>query len=453
METKAKWLWKKTLTENFFETFAISYQLSIVTREPLLEEQLIRALTICQRKVLPLRTCYGERDGETWLREMTQEIVDFELLSDDEKNEDLHRRLHGYNFNTQTGPLWCVKLRRDSHSSPECVFSEEVPGFPHKYSLFLGINHAITDGTSNVIICGFLIQILEDVLFGKEINDKEQLGVFISDEKTNKVKQEQVAVVKGNPELQRTLIKDWQVLQERRSIHKAIFKGVGEKKARTAFLTQSLDAETTAAFIKRCRVEGVTVNSAFTAVCNFAMVDLLVSGGLEQDSYSIQSTHVLNTRRYWEDGTSQYLGCHISLLSGILETPRNFGENFWKHVKPINEEFQMKFKSAYSLQLEGVKELVSETPDFDPTYEFEFCLTNMGLLSKSMTEGGDHVRAVHLLRTVDLNDVSCIYNNFLHTLNRRLTHTLVYNTSLATSHMAKLFCERAFHYLQASLKI
>lgn len=26
-----------------------------------------------------LRTCFGERDGEAWLREMTEEIIDFEV--------------------------------------------------------------------------------------------------------------------------------------------------------------------------------------------------------------------------------------------------------------------------------------------------------------------------------------------------------------------------------------
>ncbi|ROT74435.1 hypothetical protein C7M84_007054 [Penaeus vannamei] len=453
METQGKWLWKKTETEKFYEPFAISYQLTIVTREPLLEEQVIRALTHCQRKVPILKTCFGERDGDIWIREMTQEIIDYELLPDDTKDADLHDKIQQYSFNKETGPLWCVKLKPEFNVSPDAVFGEGVAGFPHRYSLFLGINHAVTDGTSNVIVCGFIVQILDDILAGKEINDEEQLGIYISDEKTKKAIEEQVALVKGNPELQSKLVADWQVLQGRRSLLKTVFKGVGEEKGRSLYRTQNLDAKTTAAFIKRCRAEGITVNSAFAAIANFTVVDLLVHGGFERDSYSIRSTHVVNARRYLEGDTSQYLGCHIMLLNPIFETPRNFSENFWNSAKSIHEEIHSKIKSGYPLQLEGVSDLVSKTPYCNPIFEFEYTTTNMGDITQKITEGGDHVQVLHLLRTADLCKVPCTCNNFIHTLRGHLTHTIVHNSAYFTPHMAEMFCEKVFHYLRACLEI
>ncbi|XP_042888118.1 uncharacterized protein LOC122263646 [Penaeus japonicus] len=450
METKENWLWKKTSTERFNEPFTVSYQLSFVTREPLLEEQFIRALGHLYRKVPLLRTCFGERDGETWLREMPQENTDFEMISDDTKDEDLHAKLMAYNFKKQTGPLWCVKLRPESRSSPNGIIREGVPGFPHKYTLFLGINHAITDGTSNATICGYLIQTLENVLAGKPVNDEEQLGNFISDEKTKKVIQEQMTVVKGDPELQGKLSRENQVLQGRHSILKTVYKGVGEEKARTVFLTREYDIETTAAFIKRCRAEGVTV--AFTAIANFALVDLLVNGGLEQDSYSIRSTHVLNARRYLEGDASQYLGCHITVLTVICETPRNFDENFWNYAKPVNVELQTKIKSGYSLQMEGMND-VPKTSDFDPFFEFDYCITNMGDVTQKVTEGGDHVQVVKLMRIGDISKVPLTLDSFLHTFRGRFTHTLAYNTSLVNSHMAQLYYDKIDYYIRASLEI
>ncbi|XP_037789612.1 uncharacterized protein LOC119585067 [Penaeus monodon] len=453
METKEKWLWKKTKLEKFYEIFAISYQLTLVTREHLHEEQVIRALTHCQRKVPILKTCFGERDGETWVKEMTQEIIDYELLPDDTKDADLHDKLQQYSFNKETGPLWCAKLKPELGSSPDAVFGDGVAGFPHRYSLFLGISHAVTDGTSNAIVCGFLVQILDDVLAGREINDEEQLGMYVSDERIKKAIGEKVAFVKGNPELQSKLLADYQILQGRRSLLKTVFKGVGEEKGRSLYRTQNLDARTTAAFIKRCRAEGVTFNSAFAAIANFATIELLVHGGFERDSYSIHSLHVLNARRYLEGDTSQYLGCHIMMLNGIFETPRHFNENFWKYAKPINEELHSKIKSGYPLQLEGINDLVPKTPDFNPNYEFEYCITNMGDVTQKVTEGGEHVQVLHLLRTVDICKVSCTCSNFLHTLRGRLTHTVVYNTAHFTPHLAEMFCERVFHYLRASLEV
>ncbi|XP_042869682.1 uncharacterized protein LOC122251665 [Penaeus japonicus] len=452
METKEKWLWKMTSTERFYEPFAICYQLTLVTRKPLLEEQVSRTLSHVYRKVPLLRTCFGERDGETWLREMPREIIDFEVLPEDKMDDDLHAQLQRYSFNKRTGPMWCVKLRPGPHFSPDGVFREEVQGFPHAYSLFFVINHAITDGTSNAYICGFLVQILEDVLAGKPINDTEQLGIFVSDERTKKVMQEQVAVMKGDPELQSNLVKDYQVLKGRYSLLKRVFKGVGEEKARSAILTRDLDAETTAAFIKRCRAEGVTVNSTFTAICNFALVDVLVYGGLEQDSYSIRSEHVLNARRYWKGDTSQYLGCHLTEpMHVIVEIPRDFNESFWDYARLTNEEFQTKLKSGAVLLKEAVKELVSESSDFDPSFELEFGITNMGDVTKKVTEGGDHVQVVHVIRTAAVHNVPFIWANFVHTFRGHLTNTLVYNTLFVTPKIAELFFERSFHYLQASL--
>lgn len=98
-------------------------------------------------------------------------------------DEDVHAKLYSYNFNKQTGPLWCVKLKPKSHSSPDAAQGGGVSGYPHLYSLFLGINHAITDGTTITIICGFLVQILQDVLAEKHVDDKDQFGLFILDEK------------------------------------------------------------------------------------------------------------------------------------------------------------------------------------------------------------------------------------------------------------------------------
>ncbi|XP_063606824.1 uncharacterized protein LOC134781500 [Penaeus indicus] len=454
MATKIKWLWKKTAIESFYEPFGTCYELTLVTRKPLLEEQFRCALSHFYRKVPNVRACFAERDGEMWLREMPQEKVDFELLPEDRSDEDIHSRLQNYDFNKQTGPLWCVKLRPEPDSSPDGVFREGVQGYPHMYSMYLGINHAITDGTSNSTMCGFIVQLLDDVLAGKEINDEEQLGTYIPDEKTQRALREQEALVNGDPELQSKLTREYQGLLERHSLVKTLFKGVGEEKARTLYVTRDLDEKDSAALFKRCRAEGITVNSAFTAIGNFAMVDLLAKGGLEQDTYSIRCDHVVNGRRYWKSDPSTYLGCHIlPLLPTVFETPRNFNADFWNYAKSINEETQRKLKSATVLQMERIKTLVPKPPDFDPTFEFEYCITNMGDLTKNVTEGGDHVQVVNVNRTASLDKVPFIWANFLHSFRGRFINTLAYNTLYVDTEIVEFFFEKSFHYLHASLKL
>lgn len=351
--------------------------------------------------------------------------------------------------------MWCVKLRPEPDSSPDGVFREGVQGFPHMYSMYLGINHAITDGTSNSTICGFIVQLLDDVLAGKEINDEEQLGIYLSDEKTQRALREQEALVNSDPELQSKLTREYQNLLGRHSLVKTLFKEVGEEKARTLYLTRDLDEKDSAALFKRCRAEGITVNSAFTAIGNFAMADLLAKGGLEQDTYNIRCEHVVNGRRYWKCDTSKYLGCHITpLLTTVFETPRNFNDaDFWNYAKPINEELQRKIKSATVLQMERIKTLVPKPSDLDPTFEFEYCITNMGDLTKNVTEGGDHVQVVHVNRTASLDNVPFIWGNFIHSFRGRFINTLVYNTLYVDADMAEFFFEKSFDYLHASLKL
>nr|XP_027215419.1 uncharacterized protein LOC113808268 [Penaeus vannamei] len=389
-----------------------------------------------------------------WLREMPQEIIDFEFLPAGKSDEDLHTKLQCYDFQKMTGPLWCVKLRPEPDCSPDGVFREGIEGYPHMYSMYWGINHAITDGTSNSTLCGFIVQLLDDVLAGKEINDEEQLGIYISDERTKQALREQEARVDSDAVLRSKLTKEYQSLFGRRSLVTTLFKDVGEEKARTLHMTRDLDLETSAAFIKRCHAEGITVNSAFTAIGNFAIVDLLAKAGLEQESYSIRSEHVVNARRYWKGDNTGYLGCHITpLLTSVFETPRKFSADFWNYAKPIDEELRRKINGGTVLQMERIKSIVPKTSDIDPTFEFEFCLTNMGDLTKNVTEGGDHVQAVHALRTASLNNVPFIWANFLNTFRGRFTNTLVYNTLYVNAEITEYFFERSFHYLHAALKL
>lgn len=121
------------------------------------------------------------------------------------------------------------------------------------------------------------------------------------------------------------------------------------EKARNLYLTKTLDAETTAAIIKRCRAEGVTVNSAFTDIANFATVDLLLSGASTRTCTVFVAYTSSMPVATLEGDTSQYLSRHIMLMNAILETPRHFDKDFWKYAKPVNEELRTKIKSGYVL--------------------------------------------------------------------------------------------------------
>lgn len=451
METDIKWLWKSTETEAFYEVYTISYQLTIATREPLLEEHLIQTLTHLFRKLPLLRACYGQRNGEKWFREMTEMILDFEVVSDTTPQE-VHKRLQSYRYDLEKGPLWCVKLLSEPPSSPEIPAGVDMKQFCYVYTLFLGLHHGITDGTSNMKICGFLVQLLDAVMGRKAIDNAEQLGVFISDEKTHQVQKEKLASMETDAELRRRWVEEVQSRYGRFSLVKSIYKGAGEKVPRTGVLERTLDTDSTMAFIKRCRSEGVTVNSAFTALGCMATVDLLADGGLDQDKYDIRSEHVLNARRYWDGDTSQYLGCHILPLMSVDATaPRNTNGKFWDFARSVHQEFLKKVNEGAPMLVEAAKHFMPANPDFDPTFEYEFCVSNLGNVTGLVTEGGDHVQPLHVIRTVALHGVPCTWSLLVHTFRGRLILALICNMSTVNSEMAKKFCDGIFHHLKEVL--
>lgn len=461
METEKKWLWKATMAEMFFDasnrfqTFMVSYQLTVATTAPLLEDQVTSALSHLYRKTPNLRACFDQRDGTTWLREMAQEKIDFEMLPETASVAETLQKLRNYHYDSNAGPLWCAKLRP---GPPSESAANEMQGFPHLYTFFLGFHHGITDGTSTMKICGFLVQLLNDVISGKTIDDVEQFGVFISGEVTHKIVNKRVAAMRADPEILQKMIGESEAHKSNCSILNLTYKDAREDECNTKYITRDLDVATTSAFFQKCRAESVTINTAFAALANAAMVDLLALGGLEQESYKIRSDHVVSVRRYWDEDGSKYLGCHILPPMPILvEVPRHIGDKFWDYARSMHKEIQSELKAEAVVREEALKTyFMPENANFDEFFQSpqspndntcDFCVSNMGDVTKLVTEGGNHVQVTHVLRSVSVHGVPNNWSHLIHTFRGRLIHVLDYNTGRVNTQMAQTFCERIFHHL------
>ncbi|XP_042861472.1 uncharacterized protein LOC122246765 isoform X8 [Penaeus japonicus] len=405
-------------------------------------------------QVPALRTCYGRRDGATWLREMAKEVVDFEVVQD-ASIMDMHDKLQHYHYATWTGPLWCARLwPRPRSSLPDEGVGVDQSRYPHTHTLFLGFHHGITDGNTNMRICGFLVQLLNDVLAGRPINDEEQLGIFVSDGRTKKLLEERIAYMELEPDRKQRALDDYNSRHANHSLIKSTFKGVGDKVGKSLLLTSDVDAATTTQFVKRCRAEKVTVNSAFTALANVALVDLLVDGGLEQDAYSIRGDHIIDARRYWDGDTSQHLGCHIlPQLAVMIPTPRDTEGKFWDYARLVHADLKGKLEAGTAVQDEAVKYFMSERPSFETIFACEFNVSNIGDVTSLVTEGGEQVQAVHVLRSANVDGIHCPWTHLCHTFRSRFIHVLSYNTASVSSQMAEEYCNRIFHHLRRAVSV
>lgn len=369
--------------------------------------------------------------------------------------EDAHQKCLTYQYDIKTGPLWFAKLKPDS---PSMDGVPNMAGFPYMNTVFLGLYHGITDGYSNMKICGFLIQLLEDVIACNPFNDEEQLGICVSGEKTQQMVDEQFRAVKADSKYKEKMMEEFQASQKTCLLASLIPEGAGEKKPKTRMVLRNLDTDASSTFFKRCREEGVTVNSAFTALSSVAMVDILVEGGIDQDTYRISSNHVVNARRYWGGDTSEYLGCHALPTNPVaVDTPRSVGAKFWDYARVLHREFQRTLETDKAVHIEAMKQICrSENPDsgaLSKQSQFDFCVTNMGDVTALVTEGGAHVQAVHVLRCTAIHPVPNLWAHFLHSFRGRLINVLAYSTENINEEMAENFCNKVFQHLHDAVNI
>ncbi|XP_064108639.1 uncharacterized protein LOC135217002 [Macrobrachium nipponense] len=398
-----EWLRKASDSEKMMESYhqdgclLIWYQLDLSSAEPLQEEHVRRAVAHLYRKVPSLNVCYGASGDDLWFRRATNPEIDFKVHRGSQL-EEVRESLRNHSYKSETGPLFCARLVYDSPDIASDTKDLE-PSFPFKSHIIFGLHHGMTDGTSNMNIMGFFISLLNDVISEKPINDQESLGHFASDEETMNLIMEGKAALEENPKVKKKIEDDILFQDSHTPFLVKCFTPTG-KKERTSSIVRVLDEDVTSKFIQRCKQEKVTVGSVFTAVVNMAIVDVLVEYGVTEDSYLIGNFHTVNFRRFWKPKPSVPLGLHMGYPIRLFsDTPRNIHQKFWEYAKTIGESMRdylfsgrMFAEKAYSMFR---CKRPSQSKDRVPC---DYMTSNMGDVTRLVTEGGDHVRITRVVR-------------------------------------------------------
>ncbi|KAK4320388.1 hypothetical protein Pmani_008739 [Petrolisthes manimaculis] len=195
-EDQQMWLRPAGDKEEYFEVghqlgfFQTNYNLSMCSTKPLDRTLLTKVLTHLFWKVPVLRVCLGRRKGQLWLKKMSGCILDLKVLNEGELEKERDRLLT-CTFNTDEGPMWCMSVvpeqpQQSSHHHCQPQESSHHHCQPQQsshyhYNLLFGTHHTIADGFTNIRICHMLHEILNDVLTGRTVDDKEQLDQHLDD--------------------------------------------------------------------------------------------------------------------------------------------------------------------------------------------------------------------------------------------------------------------------------
>ncbi|XP_064121999.1 uncharacterized protein LOC135226402 isoform X2 [Macrobrachium nipponense] len=460
-----QWLRKASMWEQVMDTshkhgnFLIWYQLDLKSRTPLQEEQVKRAVIHLYRRVPNLGVALAPREGTLWVKRATNPNVDFKVLQG-QTVEEARAIVCAFRSNTETGPLFCARLLKDSPDKISDIDPEDLdPDLKHSYFMFFGFHHGVVDGTSNMYIMGFFISMLNDIISNRPINDDEPLGEYIPEDATVKLILRKTEMIEADSRLRDRLIQENEVQKNQKAnITQISDKTPAEK--RTVTLARVLSQDVTLKFIQKCRQEKVTVNSAFSALVAAALTDTLVEYGLVKDSYSVQNFHLVNLRRYWENKPPISLGCHIGgPLKLYTETPRNLGDKFWDYVRSLHQQIKDGIESERVLIDKALHLLTTDelpyTDEFlfsDKEYEGDFVTSNLGNVTPLVTEGGEHVKISHVIRSTTIH---CIENPVvinLHTFRGKFTMMFDYNSGAVRKDIAEKYCSQILKRLFSILE-
>lgn len=405
-----------------------------------------------------LRVVVKEREGRPWWCEMERQAVDVDEVTESEVGDimDIMEELVRRRYKLYEGPLWFVRFLRLS----DCDENYNKDKNQYKYVCFFGFHHSLSDGTTNMTFCRVFLEVLNDLLKNIPV-DVGEIGRF--------------AVPLQDSQCEGASSKLWLRSVLVRRFFKAIlawgfyvrnftrlFPMPAMKSASTRTLYHELDQDTTLKLALRCKMEGVTVNSAFTAAANLALYQMIISRQASMGTTHINCLQAVNMRRYWPRQLQcDAHGCHISLIDACFLTDRRHLDEFWEYCREVHRGLKHHLEeSRTALVLQPISRhlilVISfnwllDKLGFTSSNDNHYTVTNMGNLSKTFSGSGSEVEATRLLRTVSCHFMPTLCQHTLQTFRGRLCYSLDYYTQKLTRETASQYARGIMHLLTSSI--
>ncbi|CAL4239001.1 unnamed protein product, partial [Meganyctiphanes norvegica] len=321
--------------------------------------------------------------------------------------------------------------------------------FPHYYILLLGFHHAMTDGTSNLKIIRFFLQILNSVIKGEYINDQIQLAEHADGSQTIALKEEKKKELNKNPHSKEMKKSKFRDLNRVPFLLQAFPPPIGVTPC-TLNMTRDLDQYTSSKFFAKCKAEGVTVHAGFCAIINAAIVDILNEKGFQQEVYDIHFAHAVNSRRYWKGDTSRALGCHMEgFFQQIIPTPRTIINDLWGYARKLYQDLTTKLNNGAPLEDEIIiEEVTTEDSSIEVDSFISYVTSNMGKIDSIIPCDLEHVHMTRLERTTSIHGFGSTAQIALQTFRGRILFGLDYCPNKLNTEAANIFVDRIFRTLR-----
>ena len=384
------------------------------------------------------------------------------MIENADVSKEHHKIVH-HHFDTSRGPLWAARLlpycrEQESFINKIKLDLPEDEEFSFICHILIAYHHSITDGFTCDQLIMHLLNLLEDVIINKAIDVTEQTSVLIQTEQEmdliNQIRSEFESKIRSFEERKLSheqtlaecdLPKAYQV-----PVHNAL---------ETVCLNSSLDRKTTQLFLQKCKKEGITFNSGFTAATDAAYVKLLRDKNVEKDSYKITALHCVNNRRAYFTGADKSYGNGMGVLDTHVDTPKDVLDDFWYYSKKLHQQIKEQQKAMASYENYLIEQF-TEKCVFEPISLEDikkdslpkivtYASSNMLDVTKTFTNlTRKNIRLDWYDRLSSLQLMNVLWMSDFQTYHGQLMLSLQYNLGLMTSDTAQKLCDNIFEVIK-----
>ena len=232
--------------------------------------------------------------------------------------------------------------------------------------------------------------------------------------------------------------------------------------ASTKALDYEIDEVSTKNLLKRCKMECVTLNSAFTAAANLGLYSIIQEYDSDFNETTFNSLQAVNMRRFWpKEKQANSLGCHISMTDVKFKTDSSDMDNFWEYTRKVHSNLKNGFEEQPRALLdlpfcERLNLLVQGNSwlswlRLPSTNDSHYCVTYMGNLSQTFPGTGTEVEVTRVIRSVSGHFMSSLCQHTLHTFRNRLCYSIDYYTQKMESRTAEKYSKCIVEILKESI--
>ena len=325
----------------------VSSVLLLDSEEELNQDHLRKALRLLPKRFPLLRMRINERGSEAFFEEMdSPDTVDFEVfdgITADNWAEGFDAEINGALFNIETGPLWRVRLLKETLANGK-----------FRNALVFTFLHVTCDALSIFELQKTLLEFLTSLQRGEEVEvNSLPLGPPVEALTSDLVK---------TSVLERLLFSSFFVLQRVKTFfvkpepnqYLSVCPPVANShplvSKRTCLLSRNLSEEETRLLIKSCKENKCTVHGAITASTHLAMARILQPKQDIKTPVCVNSTYSISLRKDCQPKVNNdALGAYVSASTLSIPIPLvdpGDEQGFWEFARACTREVHTQLVSG-----------------------------------------------------------------------------------------------------------